>query len=344
MARRAMAQKPRMEDVARHAGVALGTVSNALNSPQKVRPATLARVQRAIAELGFVPDGRARALAAGTSNTLGFVIVDLSNTFFLDMARGAELAATEAGMNVLLANADLAATKQDTYLTLFEQERVGGLLVAPVVGTDESLIALADRRNVVALNHCPGGDLCCVTVDNELGGYLAARHLVETGRRRLLFAEGPDRLEPLVLRQRGVERAVAETNGAVDLRVLPVEEVQVEDGRRLGHRLVALGEDERPDGIIAPADLLALGIEQTLLASSPWRIPADVALIGYDNNRAAWDNVVPISTIAQPGEAMGRAAARLLIEEIRGGPHEHRHVVLEPELIVRASSRAPERS
>jgi LacI family transcriptional regulator len=243
-------------------------------------------------------------------------------------------------MNVLLANADLEAERQVTYLNLFEQERVGGLLVAPVPGTDEGLRSLAARRNVVALNHCPGPDMCCVTVDNELGGYLAARHLIETGRRRLLFPTGPD-LEPLVLRQRGVERAVAEANGAVQLSVMAVDEVQVEHGRKVGHHLAGMPPDERPDGIVAPADLLALGVEQALLTESDCRIPDDVSLIGYDNNRAAWDSLVPISTIGQPGELMGRVATQLLLEEVSGEPHEHQHVVLEPELIVKASSTRP---
>src|SRR5687767_12136214 len=111
---------PSMSDVAKRAGVALGTVSNAVNSPDKVSEDTLKRVQMAIEELGFVRNRAARALAAGTSNTIGFVLADLSNSFFVDMARGAEEVAQEHKMSVLLANSDVIVPKQKTYLNLFD--------------------------------------------------------------------------------------------------------------------------------------------------------------------------------------------------------------------------------
>src|SRR3712207_3239878 len=96
-----------MLDVARTAGVSLGTVSNVLNNPGKVADGTRQRVETAIEQLGFVRNGAARSLSLGTSSTLGFIVIDLSNSFFLDMARGAEQEASRSGLNVLLANADL---------------------------------------------------------------------------------------------------------------------------------------------------------------------------------------------------------------------------------------------
>lgn len=331
----------RMEDVARHAGVAIGTVSHVLNHPHKVAPATLERVRQSIEELGFVPDRRARALAAGTSNVIGFVVVDLSNSFFLDMARGAEQEAQRHGMNVLLANSDVQAEKERVYMHLFDEERVAGILLAPLP-TNADDVLRNDRwgRDVVVLNTVPGHpDACAVTANNELGGYLAARHLIETGRRNLAFVGGPFSLSPVADRHRGVERAVAEANGSVLLTTVKTAAVQTADGRKAGRQLAALPSAEQPDGIVAATDLIALGIVQAFLADGGPQVPADVSVIGYDNNRAAWDSEIALSTVAQPGEEMGRVATRLLIEEIRNPQHHsHQRVHLEPTLIVRQST------
>jgi LacI family transcriptional regulator len=329
-----------MEDVARRAGVALGTVSNVINRPARVSEPTRRKVQRAIEELGFVPNRAARALAAGISTTIGFVVTDLSNSFFLDMTRGAEREAAEAGMNVLLANTDMQPAKQGSYLDLFAEERVAGVLLAPLPDSAENVLgSMQPGRHIVMLNDARVDGACTVSVDNELGGYLAARHLIDLGRRRLAFAGDPAIAAPIRDRLAGVERAVRESNGAISLELDATAEVQVEDGREFGQVIAARPAEERPDGIVAAADLLALGIMQALRTESSIRVPDDIAITGYDNNRAAWGSTVPITTLAQPGEEMGATATRLLLEEIRAGEHhEHRHEILEPTLIVRASS------
>ncbi|MEL7974829.1 LacI family DNA-binding transcriptional regulator [Isoptericola sp. F-RaC21] len=330
---------PSISDVARAAGVSMGTVSNVLNGTVRVTPATRSRVEAAIRELGFVRNGVARSLAAGRSSTLGFVIIDLANSYFLDIARGAEAEAGRAGLNLLLANSDMSEEKQRTYVDLFVEDRVAGILVAANHGSTQDLRRSAPGVPLVVVD-APGdhADVCSVVPDNELGGYLAASHLIEHGRRRLLFA-GTTELVPVRDRLLGVERAVAEHPGVL-LEVEQTGNVQVEDGRRVGDDLVLRDPRERPDAVVAAADLLALGVLQSLLLSSSLRVPDDVAIIGYDDNRAAWDSAVPLSTVRQPGEAVGREAVRLLLEELATGPerHPHRLVTCEPRLVVRAST------
>ena len=330
-----------MADVATRAGVALGTVSNVLNAPEKVSEATRARVARAIEELGFVPNRAARSLAAGTSATIGFVVVDLANSFFLDMARGAAQEAERHGMNVLLADSDLRLERQRTHLRLFNEERVAGVLLAPHPDSAEEPSSWHGRgRRLVVVNGPPVAGGCAVNADNELGGYLAARHLIETGRRRLLFVGGRSGVTVLEDRARGAARAAAETGGAVTLAFRDTERVRAEQGRRVGRELAALAAEDRPDGIVAASDLLAVGISEVLLGARV-RIPDDVGLVGYDDNRAAWDSAVPLSTVAQPGTEMGEAATRLLIEELRDpSTHRHRELVLPPTLVPRETSAA----
>ncbi len=331
---------PRMEDVAREAGVALGTVSNVLNRPQKVSPKVQAKVHKAIADLGFVPNRAARVLAAGTSSTIGFVVVDLSNSFFLDMTRGAEREAALHGLNLLLANSDVDFNRERAYLELFAQERVAGVLLAPVTTSQPVPTAIphAFPLHTVLLNSDATEDACTVGVDNELGGYLAARHLIELGRSRLMFAGSPDFARPVGQRFAGVKRAIDEVP-TVGLELMPTDEVQAEDGRAVGRAVLDRQPSERPDGIIASADLLAFGIVQAFLSTSEVRVPQDIAVTGYDNNRAAWDSGVPITTLAQPGEESGAVAMRMLMDELREGrSHVHTHTVLSPKLLVREST------
>lgn len=335
------ARQPSMVDVARRAGVALGTVSNVVNQPGKVSEKTRLKVQAAIEELGFVRNRAAGSLARGTSNTIGFVTIDLGNSFFLDMARGAEEQAQSMGKYLLLANADVSADKQDSYLALFNEERVAGILLAPVPHSLEyAAWVRAHGRPVVTVNGAfDEPDSCAVLIDNEHGGYLAARHLIELGRRRIAFVGGPDFLTPVHERHVGVERAVAETNGAVRLEHIPTREVQTGDGREVGHALRSRSPDRMPDGIVAAADLLAVGMVQALSVAPSLSIPRDVAIIGYDNNRLAWDGTIPISTLSQPGREMGKAAAELLLDEIlHPATHVHRRLTLEPTLIARQST------
>ena len=331
---------PSMLDVARAAGVSLGTVSNVLNSPGKVADGTRQRVELAIEELGFVRNGAARSLSSGTSSTLGFVVIDLSNSFFLDMARGAEQEASRSGMNVLLANADLDRTKEQTYLDLFEEERVAGVLLAPQQDSSGETTPLRGRGMPLVVLNDPsvGADVWAVRTDNVHGGHLAARHLIELGRRRLVFA-GPDDLAVVRQRFEGVERAVREAGGQVTLERVRTPGVRVEDGRRAGADLLARPGRDRPDGVVAGADLLALGLVQSLVVDGRLRVPEDVAVVGYDNNRAAWNSVTPITTLDQAGEEMGRRATQMLLAQLRGEAADlPRSVTLQPFLIPREST------
>ncbi|MEI5676477.1 MULTISPECIES: LacI family DNA-binding transcriptional regulator [unclassified Nocardioides] len=331
---------PRMDDVAKRAGVSVGTVSHVLNHPERVASRTLDRVNRAIEELGFVPDRRARALAGGSSALIGFVVLDLTNSYFVDMARGAEEEAQLAGMNVVLANSDLQAAKELTYLHLFDEERVAGILLTPLARRDEQAWRSAGwRGELVILNTEAEPDRCSVVPDDELGGYLAARHLIEVGRRNLVFAGGLFGLAPVANRLRGAERAVAETNGAVRMSTVVADGLRPHHGREIGRGLAELSPADRPDGVVAAADLLALGIVQSLAGDPTLRIPDDLSVVGYDNNQASWESEIPLTTIAQPGHAIGQTAARLLIDEIRHpATHLHQHVRIDPQLIVRGSS------
>jgi LacI family transcriptional regulator len=335
--------RPSIGDVAALAGVSLGTVSNVLNHPSRVAPTTADKVVRAMAMLDYVPDGVARSLAAGSSRTIGIVLPDLANSLFVDVARGAESAAEAADHTLMIANSDTRLEREARYLRTFGQARVAGILLT--LNDEEHYTTIAGEiprsASTVMLNLAvPVARSCSVSVDNELGGRLATEHLADTGRRRLVFVGGPESLEPVRDRARGFERAVRE-RGLEHVRTARPSGVNRADGWTIGGTLVPDVRAGRVDGVVAATDLLAAGILQAF-STAGIDVPGDVGVVGYDNNQAAWDSPIPITTIAQPGEDMGRAGAELVLEEARGGSeHRHRAVVLEPSLVVRASTADP---
>src|SRR3954453_10886002 len=167
-----------IKDVARLAGVSVGTASNVLNRPGSVSPERRARVERAIAELGFVRNESARHLRAGSSRTIGLVVLDIANPFFTDVARGVEDVANAEGLAVILCNSDDRPEKEAAYLDLLAEQRVQGVLITPTAQLSPNLASLLSRETPVVFvdRQAPGPDHCSAAVDDVLGGRLAAAH------------------------------------------------------------------------------------------------------------------------------------------------------------------------
>jgi len=330
-----------VKDVAAAASVSVGTVSNVLNRPEKVSPETARRVLEAIASLGFVRNDAARQLRAGRSRSVGLVVLDVRNPFFTDMARGAESRAAEDGLTVLLGNSDERAERERTYLDLFEEQRVHGVLVTPLDEDVERLVRLRERGTPVVLvdRESSNRSFSSVAVDDVAGGALAVHHLLETGRRRIAFVGGPATIQQVSDRLAGARSAVAQVPGAT-LEVLSTDALTVLEGRRAGERLRDRAAHDRPDAVFAANDLLALGVLQALAMLGGTRAPDDVALIGYDDIDFASAAVVPLSSVRQPAALIGYTAMDLLLAEAAGSDDgERRHVVFQPELVVRESTR-----
>ena len=161
-----------IREVAAHAGVSVGTVSNVLNRPDIVAEPTRSRVRDAIKQLGFIRNESARQLRAGRSRTIGLVVLDVANPFFTDVARGVEDEASESGLAVILCNSDDQETKETHYLELLEEHRVQGILITPVSADDERLALLQQRGTPVVLvdSRSPTRGQCSVSVDDVLCG------------------------------------------------------------------------------------------------------------------------------------------------------------------------------
>lgn len=330
-----------MHDVARHAGVSVGTVSNVLNRPDIVASATCKRVLDAIDQLGFVRNESARQLRAGRSRVVALVVLDIANPFFADVARGAEAAAEENGSLVMLCGSGEDAERERRSLEQLEELRVRGVLITPT-GHNHAQLERLRRRSIPVIlvdHHSRTGQHCSTAVDDVLGGRLAGEHLLAQGHHRIGFVGGPFTLRQVTDRHQGLTAALTRHTVAAP-QVFQTPNLTVTAGRAAGAELASLPAERRPTAVFCGNDLLALGVlaETT---SRGLRVPQDLALIGYDDIDFAATAAVPLSSVRQPRERLGRAAAELLLLEETETPHQHRQLVFEPELVVRQSSSVP---
>jgi len=333
-----------IREVAANAGVSVGTVSNVLNRPDIVSPATRDRVNAAIRTLGFVRNESARQLRAGRSRMIGLVVLDVANPFFTDVARGVEDEAARSGLAVILCNSDDQLAKETGYLELLEEHRVQGILITPVADDLSRLARLQQRGTPVVLvdSRSPTGDQCSVAVDDVLGGEVAVAHLLAAGHERIAYVGGPLTVRQVTDRRDGAIRALQQAGGAAaDLMMIETAALNVAAGQRAGAMIAGLAARQRPTAAFCANDLIALGLLQEMTRRRI-RVPDDVAIVGYDDIEFAAAAAVPLSSVRQPRQQIGQTAAQLLLEEAVGaGTHRHRQVIFQPELEVRLSSQAP---
>ena len=336
-----------MKDVATLAGVSVGTVSNVLNSPDLVSPATQQRVRQAIDKLGWVRNESARQLRAGRSRSVGMVVIDIANPFFTDVVLGAEDHFHSVGYAVHVGNSAQTAERELAHLALFEEQRVRGILLAPIRDMSERIAELRRRGiAVVLVDRMGNGDTCSVGVDDLEGGRLAAQHLLDQGHRSIAFVGGPSTLHQVRDRRSGAELACARARETAILLAVSTPSLDVESGIRAAAELAALPDGERPTAVFAANDLVAIGLLQGFVTAGV-RVPDDMALLGYDDIAFAAAAAVPLSSIRQPRAELGRRAAELLLAEIEAadgdGSHVHEQIRFLPELVARRSTVTPAR-
>jgi LacI family transcriptional regulator len=300
-------------------------------------------VHQAIKALGFVRNESARQLRAGRSRIIGLIVLDVANPFFTDVARGVEDEASMSGLAVILCNSDDQLPKENRYLELLEEHRVQGILITPVAGADERLALLQQRGTPVVLvdSRSPSGGLCSVAVDDVLGGDLAMSHLLADGHQRLAYIGGPVSFRQVADRRDGALRALSRTGrGPGDVLLIETQALNVAAGQRAGAQIAAMPAGRRPTGVFCANDLIALGLLQEMTKHAIG-VPGDIAIVGYDDIDFAAAAAVPLSSVRQPRQQLGRTAAQLLLEETLGtGAHTHRQVTFKPELEIRQSSSA----
>jgi len=330
-----------IRDVARHAGVSAGTVSNVLNRPSYVNAATREKVLSSIKELEFVPVANARQYRPGRERTLGFALADMGNPFFVDVALGAEAAAKEFGVGVVIVHNGEDPAREQQNLDLLVQQRVHGIMITPVDERNPRLEELIARGvPVVYVDRISGDHPCCsLATDDFAGGKVAGEHLLDLGHTRIAFVGGSAISRQVDERFNGLTAAATKAGLAPsDIERIAVPSWKFAEGRHAGRLIAERPRDERPTAVFCANDMLALGVLQEFVLDGI-SVPEDISIIGFDDLDWASAATVPLTTVRQPREELGRTAVRMILDEIeQGASHEHEHVIFEPELIVRAST------
>lgn len=331
-----MAARPTIRDVAERAAVSLGTVSNFLNDNKPIAPRTRARIEDAIADLGFVPNRAVKVMRGERAPAIGYVVSDSPDPFFVEVARGVEDVARERGYVLVSCNTQGSREYERTYVTALAEMRVAGAIVMPSFEhSDVPFRALrAAGAGVVVLGEWDG-ETCSICGDDHEGGRLAVRHLTSIGHTDILFIGGPGGEHQIEHRFSGAKAAIEEAGLRPEaLRRIDARTATISDRDDLANQLLALLP--RPTAVFCASDSLALAVLNSLLRQGV-SVPDDIAIVGFNDIAAARLSVVPLTTIAIPQYETGRTAARLLLDELEPG-HRHEQIIQQPELVVRAST------
>jgi DNA-binding LacI/PurR family transcriptional regulator len=345
-----------IKDVAQEAGVSIGTVSNVLNGRTgRTSAQTRARVLAAVEKLQYTPNAAARQLKSGLSRTLGLILPSVANPFWGAVTHHIERAALGYGYKVLVCNAERAPEREAAYAEDMLGSSIRGVIFGASPFSFDHLQDLMSRGLRVGVfdrfQHAAGDRLACsVSIDQELGGRLAARHLLGLGHRRIGFVSGPISTSSRIGRVAGLRAAIEEAGLTLDDQHIWEGATQSAFGDTEGAQLgrtavrVLLAQPNPPTAIFTANDMYALGAyagARDLGAS----VPGDLSIVGFDDIVFSEIMQPALTTLRQPVERMAELMVQRLVFDLEdgrrgdggGGPH----VDIVPELMVRASTAPP---
>ncbi len=310
-----------LEDIARKTGVSPSTVSRVLNGSKRVADDKRALVLAAIEESGYRPNLVARGLVRGRSMTIGVLMQDISSPFFARMVSGIEQGLDQSEYRPMFASTHWRAEHQEDEarsLQLLLERRVDGVIVLASSIPDEGLRATAAQLPlVVVARNVPGIEAQCLFIDNEEGAYRATRYLLGLGHTRIAHLAGTPGHPDATDRLAGYRRALAEAGLAVNPNMIIAGNFLEQSGLSTLEQLLARGEHFT--AIFAANDQMAYGAMLGLF-NHGYRIPTDVSLVGFDDQFLSAYTLPPLSTVRQPSEEMGRAAAEAMLRLLSNEP------------------------
>jgi LacI family transcriptional regulator len=326
-----------IKDIAKKANVSYGTVSRALNNKYGVKKETRERVLDVAAKMGYSPNGIARGLVKKTTHSIGLVIPDILNPFYPDVARGIEDNALKRGYNVFFCNTNHDKKREIQSLKLLMEKRVDGIILAPGIEDPHipDISVIGDIPIVHICRRYVDPNKSFVVMDDERGGFLATKHLIEQGYKKVGFIGVKDQVLCLNERFEGYKQAFQKFGLELDQRYIYSSDFKRQTGYRIVRKILVDGD--YPRAIFTENDLLALGAIQGIREAG-LSIPDDIAVVGFDDIPFASFPEVRLTTIRQPKYEMGKIAVSILLGQMSGQNAQPRKVILEPQLVVRKSS------
>jgi LacI family transcriptional regulator, galactose operon repressor len=331
---------PTVETIAVAAGVSIASVSRVLNG-HGGRPDTVRRVEKAAAELGYVPNRVARSLKGGKTRQLTFAMPDIGNPTYVSMVRQIQAVTKPLGYRLLLHSTDAVAADELDVIRSLADRTSDGLLICPIRVTEAHLDALRTAMGPVVVigSLPPEAAVDSVRADSVRGAMLAVRHLIELGRRRIAFVNGPADTVPGTNRAQGYRTALTQAGLTADPALTVTTDFSVEAGTTAAHRLLDAGLGI--DSVFCANDQLALGVVHAA-HSRGLAIPEDLAVVGMDDSDLARAGYPPLTSVDLGSAERGRIAAEMLLARLETGPRaagsQIGRTTVAPRLVVRASS------
>ena len=334
---------PTIQDVARCANVAVGTVSRVINDSPGVKPATRQRVLAAVEALDYSPNLIARSMTSRRTDAVGVIVPFFTRPFFSEVLRGVEVMITQAGRELVLYNVQSNEQCDSYFRKLPKQRKVDGLLVISLYPDDAIAAGFKNAGLPVVLVDAYHPRLTSLVVNNVEGAYQAVKCLIEHGHRRIGFingmSEGDFHFNPGNDRFIGLHRALGEAGLLYEPDLVLTAEWDRQGGRRAALQL--LTRPDRPTAIFAASDLQAVGVLEAA-RSLNMSVPDDLSLVGFDGIELS--EIMELSTVQQPMKYMGELGAQKLIEQIEGSANAGSPpelIRLQPSLIVRRTISTP---
>jgi len=320
-------------EVARMAGLSTATVSRALQSPEKVKESTRAKVMKAVEAVNYRPNMLARNLRSDRSFTVLVLVPGIANPFFANVTAGIESTAWRRGYSVFLGDTRDSREREEHYSKLVETRLADGVIqLSPDYGAD------GERRASYPVVHACGCELTVapsVRIDNAGATSELVAHLVSKGHRRIALITGPEANAHTIDRFKGYRAGLEAAGIGFDPALVTFGDFSMASGSRGAEAILAMSP--RPTAIVSMNDEMAIGAIQTL-AKAGLSVPRDMAVTGFDDINFAAHSTPSLTTVHQPAAEMGAKACDLLIDWIEDKAHDETVHVLPHTLIVRESS------
>ncbi|SPM24552.1 substrate-binding domain-containing protein [Vibrio cholerae] len=326
-----------MKDIARLAGVSTSTVSHVINKSRFVSDEIAERVNNAAQQLNYAPSALARSLKMNRTKTIGMLVTTSTNPFFGEVVKGVERSCYHQGYNLILCNTEGDNQRMKASINTLLQKRVDGLLLMCSTLEGERLDVF-DRYPDIPIVVMDWGPILFASdkiQDNSLqGGYMAAKHLIESGHKEIGCITGPLIRHQAQMRYEGYKRALAEAGIAINPDWIVESDFECEGGYQAFEKLYQRGK--LPSALFVSNDMIAMGVIQAA-SQRGLRVPDDLSLIGYDDVHIAKFMTPALTTIHQPKYRLGKAAVDTLLYRLENPDTTAQVVQLEPTLVVRSS-------
>jgi len=341
VAKNKLNKRASITDLAKQLGLSPSTISRALNGHADISEATKKRVWEVAKELNYQPNHLAAALRKGRSNMLGVMVPHIEGHFFPAVMHGIETVASKAGFNVMMCQSNEDVQREKNNIDALLNAQVEGILIS-LARTTHDFQHFEKVRNqnipLVFFDRMPEvSNVSGVVLDDHQGAYMAVRHLLDQGYRRIAHFAGPQHLNIYKNRHNGYLNALQAFGLPHDEELMRfLSNMRQEAGEQAMRELLQLSEP--PDAVFGSSDVLIAGALE-VLHSLNIRVPEEVALAGFSNEPFTTLTTPRLTTVDQRGEQMGQSAVQLFLQMVKRSENFAPHrIVLKPQLLIRDSS------